>query len=418
MDHQHGKGRIEALGGIGRALRSRNFVLYCSGLGLSLTGSFVFFIAMGWVTWELTNSVAWVGGMVLAETLPTAIISPLAGVIVDRTSARLTLFWAQVIAAVLMAVLTIVTFADLHTVEFLLAFAFLLGSLNGIAFPAHFALMPRLVPREDLSAAIAFQSSVSQGARFLGPAVAGVLLVWAGGAAAFAFNTLSYSAFLAALLLIKVDESGEGKPVSLGVVRDFAAGLRHAWGSLPLRFLLVISVALGISLRPVIELMPAFVGSVLKAEAGSLAWLLAAAGGGAMIASLWLARRGATEGLTRIMLLNLLITALALVGFVLSGNLIAGIGILVVYGFCSSAVLISNQTLIQSTVEDHMRARVMSLYSLTIRAVPAFGAFVVGQLADRVGLTTSLLGGGIAGLLFWLWARRSVNQNRIAERIE
>ena len=102
----------------------------------------------------------------------------------------------------------------------------------------------------------------------------------------------------------------------------------------------------------------------------------------------------------------------------LSGNLIAGVGILLVYGFCSSAVLISNQTLIQSTVEDHMRARVMSLYSLTIRAVPAFGAFVVGQLADRVGLTTSLVGGGIAGLMFWLWVRHTAHRNRLAVQIE
>lgn len=418
MNTPRDRNKLDALGGIRRALRSRNLVLYCSGLGLTLTGSFVFAVAMGWVTWELTNSVGWVGGMVLAETLPTAIISPIAGVIIDRTGSRLVLFWAQLLAAILMAALTVVTFLDLLSVEVLLLFAISLGSLNGIAFPAHFALMARLVPREDLSAAIAFQSSVSQGARFLGPAVAGVLLVSAGGVAAFAFNTFSYAAFLTALLLIKVDEGGESRPASRGVIRDFTAGLQHAWNSLPLRILMVIAIAVGILLRPIIELMPGYVGSVLKAEAGALAWLLAAAGAGAMFASLWLARRGRSEGLTRIMLLNLLITALALIGFMLTGSLVAGIGILVIYGFCSTTVLITNQTLIQGTVEEHMRARVMSLYSLTIRAVPAFGAFVVGQLADRVGLTTSILGGAAIGLLFWLWMRHTARRNRIAEQLE
>ena len=215
-----------SLGGIARALSSRNFVYYCTGLGLSLTGSFVFFVALGWVTWELTESAAWVGTMVLAESLPNAVISLLAGVIIDRTSARRALIWAQFLSAVVMVLLTVVTFGGGLTVELLLVFAIILGSLNGIAFPAHFAIIPRLVPREDLSAAIAFQSSVSQGARFVGPALAGVLLVWGGAGLAFAYKALSYIAFLVALGLIRIDEGGNAIPKSASVVRDFADGLQ------------------------------------------------------------------------------------------------------------------------------------------------------------------------------------------------
>ena len=279
--------------------------------------------------------------------------------------------------------------------------------LNGVVFPAHFAIMPQLVPRADLSAAIAFQSSVSQAARFVGPALAGILILWAGGGMAFAFKALSYSGFLAALLLIDIDESGGAKHASSGIIDDIIAGLRYAWSAAPIRLLLISAVALGILLRPIIELMPAYVGSVLQSDAGTLAWLLSATGVGAMIASLWLARRGKTQGLARIMLLNFVIAGVILIIFLNTSGLAIGIAVLGIYGFCSAAVMISNQTMIQSAVEDHMRARVMSLYALTVRAIPALGAFIVGLLADLAGLVPSLLGGAILGLLFWIWARRT-----------
>ncbi|NQV56344.1 MAG: MFS transporter, partial [Rhodospirillales bacterium] len=343
-DHQANDKKSGAFGGIGRALSSRNFVYYCTGLGFSLTGTFVFFVALGWVTWELTNSVAWVGTIVLAETLPNAIVGPFAGVIIDRTSARRALFWAQLLGAITMASLAVVTLNNWITIEILMGFAVLLGSLNGIAFPAHFAIMPKLVPRENLTAAIAFQSSVSQAARFLGPAVAGILIVWGGGGMAFALNSLTYIPFLVALSIIKIDESRGGRPASLGVVRDMVAGLQYAWSSISIRVLLILAVALGIFLRPIVELMPAYVGSVLKSDAVTLAWLLAAAGAGAMFASLWLAWKGITQGLTKIMLLNFAATVVILVAFLIPNGLAIGVALMFVYGFCSTAVMISNQT--------------------------------------------------------------------------
>lgn len=419
MAHRGTEGKVtDALGGIGRALRSRNFALYCFGLGFSLIGSFVFFAALGWVTWELTHSAAWVGTIVLAETLPNAFIGPFAGVFIDRIGAKRVMFWMQLILAVIMAGLSAITFSDLLTIERLLVFALLIGTLNGFAFPAHFALMPKLVPRADLSAAIAFQSSVSQAARFLGPALAGVLIIWAGAGLAFAFKSLSYFSVVVALVFINIDEKRGGGPSSSGIGDEMIAGLRYAWSSIPIRFLLIFAVALGILLRPVIDLMPAYVGSVLESDVSALAWLLAAAGAGAMFASLWLAWRGVTEGMTRIMLLNFVVAAVILLAFLNSRGLAIGVALLVVYGFCTSSVVISNQTLIQTAVEEHMRARVMSLYALTIRAIPALGAFIIGQLADLMGLVACLLGGALLGLLYWIWARRKVRIHGIAKQVE
>lgn len=406
------------LGGIGQALRSRNLVLYCSGLGFALTGTFVFVVALGWVTWEMTRSTAWVGTMVLAETVPNVIVSPFAGVFIDRTSARRALFWAQLLASITVSAMTVVTFAGWMTVEILLGFVILIGAFNGVAFPAHFAIMPKLVPRRDLSGAIAFQSSISQAARFVGPALAGIILVWFGAAAAFAFKALSYYALLLVLMLIRIDESKDRRPVTSGVFDELAAGFRYAWSSLTIRMLLLVAVALAVFLRPIIEIMPAFVGSVLKSGPEPLGWLLPAAGLGAVFASLWLTWRGATKGITRIMLLNFVATTVVLFAFLSTNNLALGVACLLVYGFTSSTVLISNQILIQNTVDDRMRARVMSLYGMSVRALPALGAFIVGHLGEMLGLVPSLLGGGALGLLFWLWIRRAAKRTGMAEKSE
>ncbi|OGA52011.1 MAG: hypothetical protein A3G25_19270 [Betaproteobacteria bacterium RIFCSPLOWO2_12_FULL_63_13] len=409
---------LGALGGIGQALRSRNLVLYCSGLGFALTGTFAFVVALGWMTWEMTHSTAWVGTMVLAETIPNVVVSPFAGVIIDRTSAQRALFWAQLLASITVSAMTVVTFGEWMTIEILLGFVILLGACNGVAFPAHFAIMPRLVPRRDLSGAIAFQSSISQAARFAGPALAGIILVWFGVAAAFAFKAVSYYALLLALMLIRIDESKTRTLATPGVIDDLAAGVRYAWSSLTIRMLLVVAVALAIFLRPVVEIMPAFVGSVLKSGPEPLGWLLPAAGLGAVFASLWLTWRGATKGITQIMLLNFAATAVVLIAFLYSSSLALGVACLFVYGFTSSVVLISNQILIQNTVDDRMRARVMSLYGISIRALPALGAFIVGHLGEVFGLVPSLLGGGALGLLFWLWMRGAAIRVGMAEGSE
>jgi MFS family permease len=398
-----------ALGGIGLALSSKNFAWYCGGMALSLTGSFVFFTALGWVTFELTRSPAWLGTVVLAETLPNVIVGPFAGVLIDRWSAKWALFWAQLFAAIIMTLLSIATFGGWITIELLIVFAILIGTLNGVAFPAHFAILPKLVPRENLSPAVALQTSVSQTARFLGPAAAGGLIilgggdVWGGGGLAFGFKAVSYSGFLIALLFIHVDETKDTLTTRGSVGRELLDGMQYAWSTLRLRYLLITAVALGIFLRPVYELMPAFVGGILNSDATALSTLLAATGGGAMIASLWLARRGKLEGLVNIQNLTFAVTALVLGIFLFTRNIGFGIFLMVLYGTMSASVLIANQTLLQSTIDDRMRARVLSLYALTLRAIPALGAFIVGHIAGFTGLVPALAGVTVLGVLYWLW---------------
>jgi predicted MFS family arabinose efflux permease len=405
-------------GGISRALSSPNFAWYCGGMALSLTGSFVFFTAIGWLTWELTGSTAWVGTIVVAETLPNVIVGPLAGVLIDRWSAKWALFWAQFLAAIVMTMLSIASFGGWITVELLALFAVTIGILNSVAFPAHFAILPKLVPREDLSPAVAVQTSVSQGARFVGPAVAGGLLALGGAGLAFAFKALSYSGFLIALLFIKIDET-QNKPTTRGSMgRELLEGFQYTWSNVRLRHLMFIAIALGIFLRPVIELMPAFVGSALNSDSSTLATFLAAAGAGAMIASLWFARRGRAQGFAQIMSLNFAATTIILSVFLFTQDILIGAVLLVLYGICSSAVLITNQTLLQINIEDQMRARVLSLYALTLRAIPALGAFIVGQIAEFSGLISTILGVTALGAAYWLWITLSPRTRELHQVIE
>ena len=183
---------VNPLGGIGRALSNRNCSIYLTGMFVSLNGSFVFTVALGWLTWELTNSAGWVGTVVFAETLPNAVLAPLAGTFIDRGNPLNYQRISQLARGVVMAALTAITWSGLVSIELLILFAFLQGIFNAFAVPAHFAMMPKLVERQDISAIMALQSSCAQSARFLGPAIAGAYLVTLGAGAAFAFNAATF----------------------------------------------------------------------------------------------------------------------------------------------------------------------------------------------------------------------------------
>jgi len=404
--------------GIVRALKSRNFAFYCAGMTASLNGSFVFVVALGWLTWELTNSVAWIGTIVLVETLPAALFSPLAGAVIDRMGSRRVLFIAQFLAAVNMAALTVAVTTGQISIDGIVVFAVLQGFINGASFPGHFTLLPRLLPKADLAAGIAVQSAVAHSARFTGPALAGVILLAFGPGVAFAINSVSYLVFLAALAFIRIDEGGGGEGRRPPLMADLLEALSHIISRSALATMLALAVTGAILIRPVTDLMPAVVGVLLHGGPGVLAGFLSAAGAGALAAALWLAQRGRMDGLMRIMLAGFAVAAVALIVFVSGAAIAAGIPLMFVFGFATSAMAVANQSLIQNLTEDRMRARVMSIYGLTVRALPALSAFVMGGLAKPLGLVTVLSAGAVLGLLTFLWIWGSVRRGDITKLAE
>lgn len=395
-------------GGIGRAFRSRNFRIYCSGAIVSLIGFWVHRVAIGWLTWELTESAAWLGVISFAELFPTVVVSPLAGAFADRSDYRLQMIAAQALAGVLAAVLAGLTFSGLITIELLLALSILQGLIIAFNHPARLAMVPSLVDAKDLSAAIAVNSATFNGARFIGPAVAGVIILWGGTAPAFAFNAISYLWFVAMLARLRLAPRAPAGRQASGILGDTLEGFRYVAGHFGINSLLILLTATAALLRPYMELLPGFAAEVFGRGADGLAMLTSATGLGALLAGVWLARRGRTQGLTRILVSYMVVAAAALLVLASGGAFWVGLGAVAVVGFSLVSIGVSTQTLLQNAVEGAMRGRVLSLYGVIFLGGPAVGALVMGWIASNTGLGPPVAGGAVLCLVVWLWAMRRV----------
>lgn len=406
------------LGGITRALRHRDYRLYTVGASASFLGTWVYRTALGWFTWELTQSTTWLGIIVLVEVIPHLVLVPFTGALTDRIGALRMAKLAQSCATTLMTVLTVLTVLDLVTIEVLLAIVFTNGFIMAMHQPSYFALVATLVPREDLSAAVALQSTMVHSARFLGPALSGVLILRWGSEAAFAVNAVSYVCLLAALLFIRSRDAERTEALTKSLFADVAEGLRFVAGHLAIRTILIVTVLLSMMLRPVMELMPGFASEVFDRGADGLAWLMSSAGLGAIFGSLWLARRGRTAGLTRIYALTTLAAAGALLAFAQTGSFWPGVALIAVFGLASNVNSMCSQILVQNAVDPAMRARVMSLLGLTFRAVPAMSVALVGWLASMYGLAMPVSVVAVLAFVTGLWMFRLIRRVNLAQIAE
>ncbi|MDE0057940.1 MAG: MFS transporter [Defluviicoccus sp.] len=410
--------RASWLGGIGTALGHRDYRVYSIGASGSFLGTWIYRTALGWLAWELTRSPAWLGIVVFCEVVPIIALVPLTGAATDRLGAYRIFRAAQASGACVMAVLAIATALDAITIELLLALTVLNGVNMAFMQPSFFALVANLVPREALSSAIALQSSMVQTARFIGPAIAGALLLWQGAAAAFAVNAVSYLGMVAALLAIAYRDPGRPAGPAGGLLGDVAQGLRYIAGHETIRTLLVMTVAFSVLLRPVVELLPAFASEVFGRGADGLATLLSSAGAGAIVGSLVIARRGRTQGLTRLLGASGVLCGIAVAGFAATDAFWLAIVLMATYGLLSNANSICSQILIQNCVDPAMRARVMSLVGLTFRSVPAASAALFGGLAALFALGPPIAVAALLGTLVGLWTLSSIRSARLDERAE
>ena len=396
-------------GGIGRALSHRDYLLYWSSNGINTIGRWMYRIAVGWLTWELTKSTTWLGIIAFAESFPLVVFSVLAGAIADRVGyIRITLL-AQTATAIVAAAFAAMTIAGVITIELVLISALLIGSLESLTTPARMALVHALVPKQDMAAAIALSSATFNAARFIGPAIAGALLVWTGSGVVLAVVALAFTQFCFTLLIVKADEPERNPGPWRELTGDIVTGIRYGFRQPGIRFLLVMLGVTGLLIRPVIELMPGFSAEVFDRGADGLAILMSTLGFGAMVSCIWMAQRGRTDGLTALVTTSLLVQGVALVlsaaaGY-FGGNLWLSAGFLGIVGFAMLIGGVGSQTLMQNTVESHMRARVMSLFIMISWGLPAFGALAAGWIANFAGLPVTVAAGGALTIVLWLWAR-------------
>ena len=406
--------KLEALDGlraIPRTLAHPNFGTYVAGNSVSLVGTWMQRIGVGWLAWELTGSGALLGLVAFADLFPAVVVAPFGGAIADRADRRRLMIVAQTLVMGQAFALFALTATGLITPTLLVLLSLFNGVVIGFNQPARLALVPSLVPRADLPTAVAINSIVFNLARFVGPALAGVTIVTAGVAGVFAANGLSYLAFLLALTRIRPDwappeqRPGADRAPLLAVVRE---GVIYAVRHPGIGPMLLLHTALAITVRPFIELLPGFAADVFGRGAPGLATLGSTVGVGAVFGGLWLAQRGRAAGGTRLALASALLVVLSVLAFAATRNFVVAVLAVAVAGFGMVATGVATQTLIQITVTDAMRGRVLSLYGLIFRGGPAVGALAIGAASEWVGLQAPLAAGAALALLAWLpiWRRR------------
>lgn len=392
--------------GLYRSLRHRDYAIFSAGSWVSAAGMWVQRVGIGVLTWELTHSPAWLGGIALAQALPSMFLVPFAGAVADRVDRVKLLGGTQVLSAVLGGVLAWLIVADLITIWLLALFAVLIGVANTIGLPARMTIAPTLVPRADLSAALATNSVFFHSTSFIGPAIGGLLIAQFGIGSAFVANALSYIAMWVALLFIN-PLVAEHKAGGHGILSDVLEGLRYTAAHRGIGPAILLTTLVAFLARPLADLLPGFVDVVFQREPEvGVATFLSAFGIGGMLVSLWLANRGRIEGMTRIFIVASLLIALATGLFAVTPSYWVAVGLMVLIGGAGTVSQSGAQMLVQQAVDGSMRARVLSLYTLNYRAAPSLGALLMGWLSAVFGLQAPVVGGAILCALAALWLMR------------
>jgi MFS family permease len=394
----------------------RNYAIFAGGMTPHLLAIWMQRLGVGWLAWELSHSTVWLGVIAAADLAPMLVLAPFAGAVTDRGHPLRQLKIAQGLILAQAIAVAGLTLAGLMTIELLFALALTLGFIQPFSIAARHALVPSTVPREYFATAVALDSALFQTSRFIGPAIAGVLIPATGVGGTFVAHSIGVAMFFIALFgldLPKPERRKHGRPHILRDVREGFAYVRGHAGIWPVFLLLsVVSVLI----RPLQDMLPGFSGAVFQAGAVGLAWLTSSMGIGALVSATWIAVRGHTAGLTRNFILGCLGVALSTIGFVATDNLWMALPFAALSGFTLNTMSTSTQALVQSAVADHMRGRVMSLYTLIFRGTPAIGTLAIGVLAERLGLQPTFA--IAAGICFAAWLVAAPRRRVLATALE
>jgi MFS family permease len=372
---------------------------------VSFTGTWMQSVAQSWLVYRLTGS-AWLLGLVgFAGQVPVFLFGPLGGVMADRHSRYRIIILTQTLAMTQALLLAFLTLSGRVTVDAILALALMLGVVNAFDLPTRQSFVVELVGKQDLMNAIALNSSMINSARIVGPAMAGVIVAWLGEGLCFLINGLSFTAVIAGLLAMRIDDGGAQRPTG-SAISNLLEGFDYVRETKPIRALLLLVALVSVCGLPYIVLMPIFADRILNAGARGLGILLGAAGAGALGGALTLAARRQIRGLGRVVALSVATLGVMLVVFSLSRNLVVSALLLVPIGFTLILQMSASNTLLQTMVSDRMRGRVMSFYSMSLMGMAPFGSLFAGAMASRIGAPYTVASGGalcfIGAMLFWL----------------
>jgi MFS family permease len=378
-----------------RTLRYRNYRLFFAGQCISLIGTWMQQIAVSWLVYRLTHSVFLLGMVGFVSQFPTFLFAPFAGVLSDRLNRHHILIFTQSMSMLLAMTLAVLVLTGAIAVWHILLLTLFLGCVNALDIPTRQSFVIYMIDqREDLGNAIALNSAMFNGARFLGPSVAGLLIAAVGEGICFLLNGLSYLAVIAALLAMKLSPV-HSESMKANMLHDFKEGLAYTFGSQPIRSILLLLALTSFMGVPYAVLMPAFARDILHGGPHTLGFLMSATGAGALLGAVYLASRRSIIGLGKIIPITAGIFGMGLIGFSLSRILWLSLLLMFIAGFGIMVQVASSNTLLQTIVDDNMRGRVMSFFAVSFMGMAPFGSLLAGSLAGMMGVANTLMMGGI-----------------------
>ena len=379
-----------------RALRHENFRLFFSGQSVSLVGTWITRIATSWLVYRLTGSALLLGIVGFCGQIPTLVLSPLAGVLVDRYDRHRILVATQVLSMLQSLALALLAIPGIITVGEILALQVVQGVINAFDTPARQSLLIDLIEdRADLPNAIALNSSMVNGARIIGPSIGGIVIAAVGEGWCFMLDAISYLAVLASLFAMRVVHRARARGDSR-VGEELRSGFQYVSRFLPIRTALILLALVSTMGMPYSVLMPAIASQVLHGGAHTLGFLMTASGLGALAGALYLAARRSVVGLGRAMAVSTLLFGAGLMVFSLSRWLWLSLLVLPVVGAGMMVEMAATNTLLQTLAEEDMRGRVMSFYTMAFLGTAPIGSLIAGVVAARFGAPMTVLLGGIA----------------------
>ena len=397
-----------------RALRHRNFRLFFAGQSISLIGTWMTRVATGWLVYKITGSAFYLGIVGFAGQIPTFIVAPFAGVLVDRFDRRKLLVWTQVLACVQSLGLAVLTLARVINIHEVIGLSVFQGLINAFDMPGRQAFLVQMVgDKQDLGNAIALNSSMVNLARLVGPALAGLVIAIVGEGYCFTIDGISYFAVIASLLMMHVAVA-PARPNAGSLTQQLKEGWEYVIGSRPVHTILFLFALISLMGMPFTVLMPVFASAVLHGGPYTLGFLLAASGVGALISAISLALRKSVRGLTFMIQVSAAIFGIGLIGFGLSRIFLLSLFLMLFVGFGMMQGMAASNTVIQTLVPEDKRGRVMSFYTMAFVGMAPWGSLLAGSLAHHYGAPRAVMISGafcVAGAVWFTTQLRAVRKD-------
>ncbi len=372
-----------------RAMQHRNFQLFIGGQLVSLIGTWMQTTAQQWLVYKLTGSAALLGVFGFASQVPILFLASLGGYVGDRFDRHRLVIATQTCSMILAFVLAALTLTNMIREWELILIAFLVGIVNAFDVPIRQAFFVQMVGKEDLPNAIALNSSIFNGARVVGPAIAGFAIVWFGEGWCFFLNGVSFFAVIIALLMMRLVRT-ETRPTGDSPLQSFIQGFRFAMSDAPIRSALLLLSVLSLFALQYSVLLPIYANDILHGGARSLGLLMSAAGVGAVFGALHFAARTHYRGLARWIAATCMTCAVGLLIFSEARSFWLCSTVLFVVGFAATSQMAATNTIIQSRVPDELRSRLMAVYATMFMGVQPIGALIAGGVAKSIGAPNTL----------------------------